>query len=73
MEHLSVGSIFYHFIDARRRREDCLDDFRAWLGQFGEEYNALGELLGSVDTYFAPLVELRTRLAELLDGQSEGE
>lgn len=68
MEHLSVGSVFYHFIDARRRRQDCLDDFRAWLQQFGEKYDGLRERLGSVDPYFAPLVDLRERLAEVMKG-----
>jgi hypothetical protein len=71
MEQLSVGSIFYHFIDARRRREDCLDDFSAWLLQFGERCTGLREHLGSVDPYFAPLVDLRDRLSEVMKNHLE--
>nr|WP_305906995.1 DUF5752 family protein [Methylomarinum sp. Ch1-1]MDP4519711.1 DUF5752 family protein [Methylomarinum sp. Ch1-1] len=29
--NMSISSIFYHFIDARRRTEDNVDDFRHWL------------------------------------------
>lgn len=71
MEHLSVGSVFYHFIDARRRRADRQDDFRAWLSEFGEDYDNLREVLGSLDPYFAPLVDLRTRLVEVLEHHFE--
>lgn len=73
MEHLSVGSIFYHFIDARRRREDRQDDFRAWLGEFGDKYEGLRDALERVDPYFAPLIDLRTRLAEVLRSDFESE
>jgi hypothetical protein len=73
MEHLSVGSIFYHFIDARRRRADRRDDFRAWLGEFGDRYDGLCDALERVDPYFAPLIDLRTRLAEVLRSYFESE
>lgn len=64
MPKLTVGSIFYHFIDARRRNADGTDDFRTWLGRFGP----CGELchrLAAVDPYFVTLVELRSRLVEV--------
>jgi len=35
---LSVGSIYYHVIDARRREPHGVDYFRTWLAQFGERY-----------------------------------
>jgi hypothetical protein len=73
MEQLSVGSVFYHFIDARRRRQDSQDDFSAWLQQFGAGYDGMRDLLGSVDPYFAPLVDLRSRLAEVLNIHLERE
>ena len=34
--NMSVGSIFYHFIDARRRSPEMMDDFRTWLRSYGE-------------------------------------
>jgi hypothetical protein len=57
--------VFYHFIDARRRREDGLDDFRGWLEGFGPRYAALIEALAHVDPYFSTLSELRLELARV--------
>lgn len=62
---MSVGSVFYHFIDARRRTETGEDDFRAWLRGCGEEYSELCDKLAEVDPYFVSLVELRAQLAAL--------
>jgi hypothetical protein len=63
--HVSAGSIFYHFIDARRRREDRLDDFRAWLQQLGGQ-EPLIETLAAVDPYFSTLTELRDELSHVM-------
>ncbi len=60
---MSVGSIYYHVIDARRRNPVRIDDFRSWLACFGSRYATLGERLDCVDPYFSNLAELRTRLA----------
>ena len=59
---LSLGSIFYHFIDARRRTAEGLDDFRVWLGGFGEPGAPLIDAIGKLDPYFAPLSEQRAAL-----------
>jgi hypothetical protein len=64
MPRMSVSSIFYHFIDARRRNEDRVDDFRRWLAFFGETYLPLIALLSGIDPYFSSLVELRRQLAD---------
>ena len=63
---MSVGSVFYHFIDARRRSKDRVDDLRAWLGGFGETYGMLCVELSAIDPYFISLVELRQRLAKVV-------
>lgn len=60
---MSVSSIFYHFIDARRRTSDKVDDFRQWLAFFGEAYQPLIDQLTGIDPYFSTLVELRQQLA----------
>jgi hypothetical protein len=60
---MSVSSIFYHFIDARRRTPDKVDDFRQWLALFAETYQPLIEQLSGIDPYFSTLVELRQQLA----------
>lgn len=63
---LSTGSIFYHFIDARRRTPNAQDDFSEWLVAFGDEYADLREQLGAIDPYFGSLGELREQLAVLV-------
>jgi hypothetical protein len=61
---LSLGSIFYHVIDARRREPQRMDDFRAWLQAAGEAHAGLCETLAAIDPYFTSLADLRARLAE---------
>jgi hypothetical protein len=61
---MSVSSVFYHFIDARRRTQDKVDDFRQWLAFFGEAYQPLINQLTGIDPYFSTLVELRQQMAD---------
>jgi len=63
---ISVGSVFYHFIDARRRTPNGIDDFRAWLQPLGKRYSRLCDRLAELDPYFVTLTELRTRLNSAL-------
>ncbi len=67
-----AGSIFYHFIDARRRTDFKIDDFRAWLWGFGDEHRDLIDRIGAIDPYFSPLSELRVRLSLLLKDYFNG-
>jgi hypothetical protein len=60
---MSVGSIFYHFIDARRRSPEMMDDFRTWLRSWGDD--DLCSQVAEVDPYFGSLVELRGQLTDL--------
>lgn len=62
---LPVSSIFYHFIDARRRTRDGRDDFSDWLAAFGDEFTALQKELAGIDPYFGSISELRDELAAL--------
>jgi hypothetical protein len=68
----SAGTIFYHFIDARRRSPDEIDDFSAWLFSFGDQYNDLIGQIAGIDPYFSSLLELRQRLSTLLTQHFEG-
>jgi hypothetical protein len=61
--NMSLGSIFYHFIDARRRTKDKRNDFSVWLTGFGDTYQALIDDLDSIDPYFASLSKLRQEIA----------
>ncbi|RLA85172.1 MAG: hypothetical protein DRG31_03660 [Deltaproteobacteria bacterium] len=62
LPNLSLGSIFYHFIDARRRSPEGLDDFRNWLMGFGDRYLDLCQRIAAIDPYFTTLSEIRQRL-----------
>jgi hypothetical protein len=61
---LSTGSIFFHYIDARRRPPLSLDDFSAWLSGWGDRYQIIAERLASVDYHLLSLTELRERIAD---------
>lgn len=65
LPNLSTGSIFYHFIDARRRLDNHGDDFSFWLSGFGEECSELCRLLADIDPYFGSLHQLRDRLKKI--------
>lgn len=60
---MSLGSIYYHFVDARRRPPKRVDDFRAWLNDWHGGYAPLSATLAEVDPYFITLPELREELA----------
>lgn len=65
LENLSLGSIFYHFIDARKRTEEKNDDFSSWLTGWGDMYEDLRLDILAMDPYFSSLKELRWMLASL--------
>jgi hypothetical protein len=59
---MTVGSIFYHYIDARARTPNKRDDFSEWLSAFGDEYSDAVGCLSAIDPYFSTLTELRDEL-----------
>jgi hypothetical protein len=61
---LSTGSIFYHFIEARRRVPEGKDDFTFWLEGLNHEYQDLRERLAQVDFYYGSLTNLRDELTK---------
>jgi len=62
---MSLGSIFFHFVDARRRPPHGEDDFRPWLTTCFEGYDDLCETLGRLDPFFSGLAALRKKLTEV--------
>ncbi|MBI5060590.1 hypothetical protein HZB60_12525 [candidate division KSB1 bacterium] len=62
MPRLTLGSVFFHFIDARRRPFVRMDDFRTWLTTYWPGYDGLIQALADVEPYFCTLAELRDRL-----------
>lgn len=63
---MSPDSIFYHFIDSRRRNESGENDFTEWLGGFGDQYADLAGQIAAIDPYFNSLTELRDELAGII-------
>jgi len=62
LPQMSLSSIYYHFVEARRRTENRTDDFSAWLVDFGEGVAPLLEALHGIDFYFLTLPELKQKL-----------
>lgn len=63
---VSRSSIFYHFIDARRREIVALDDFSSWLHGYHEEFAPLIQKLKQIDPYFIPLAELQQKISSTI-------
>jgi len=68
IELMSPSSVFYHFIDARHRTPDRIDDFSTWLSGYGDDYEDLRKRLAAIDPYFSSLTELKERLQQLFFG-----
>jgi len=64
---ISPSSIFYHFIDSRRRLTHHRDDFSFWLSSFKESYQELYDKLTAIDPYFDSLAHLKARLVNLFE------
>jgi hypothetical protein len=64
IQHFSYSSIYYHFIEARRRTPDRMDDFTEWLKGFGNGTEKFIETLGSIDFYYLTLPELKQALVQ---------
>jgi len=69
IEKMSAGSIFYHFIDSRRRTESGENDFSEWLRGINSQYTDLTDKIAAIDPYFNSLTELRNQLATILKAQ----
>jgi hypothetical protein len=66
MRHMSTGSVFYHFVEARRRPPLRMDDFSAWLENWGPKCVHVREELAAIDFQLWTLSELRQRIARSL-------
>jgi len=72
IQSFSLGSIFYHFIDARRRPPYKIDDFSAWLETFDGRYADLARSIQAIDPYFTNLHVLQSELKDILDRHFQG-
>lgn len=62
LPNLSTSSIYYHFIEARRRTAEKTDDFTAWMQMLEKVPVRLIGILGNIDFYFLNLAELKSML-----------
>ena len=72
LPEFSYSSIYYHFIEARRRTEGRTDDFSSWLAGFGNGPESLIQILQNIDFYYLALPELKQTLIARVCGQSHG-
>ena len=65
---MTGGSLYYHFLEARRRPPFGKDDFTAWLieNDDGEKNHPYIEALARIDFYFHTLLHLRKELMKVL-------
>jgi len=61
----SLGSIFYHFIDSRRRAPQNEDDFSNWMQDNGVNETIIKQIR-SIDPYFSPLSQTKEKLLAVL-------
>lgn len=66
IEMLPPSSIYYHFIDARGRTPEKIDDFSGWLKMFGNQYDTLIENIQAIDPYFLTLTQVRDELSHVI-------
>lgn len=69
---LTEGSIYFHFLEGRRRSSGRVDDFTAWLSGFGTRARPQVEAIASIDFYFKSLHVLRQELNRVLRAAGEG-
>ena len=66
IEEMTNGCIFFHFLEALRRPPVHMDDFTAWLQQFGSSGEPFARAISSIDFYFKSLPALRDELSRTL-------
>lgn len=62
---MTTSSLYYHFLEARRRVDEHRDDFTAWLLDWNSRGEQLIKAFSEVDFYFLSLKELQKELLEL--------
>ena len=72
LPRLPTGSVFYHFIEGRRRPPLKVDDFSAWLEAWGPAFDAWRERLAAIDFHLWSLTELRALVARRLAETARG-
>ncbi len=72
ISQMTTSSLYYHFLEARRRVAGRLDDFTAWLQDWNDRGASMIESFSIVDFYFLSLKELQIELAHTADQVLKG-
>ena len=65
---MSRSSVFYHFVDARRRTPNSTDDFSTWLIDLHDQkYGDLCVRLSGIDPFFKTLTETQEELVRTFE------
>ena len=64
---MTNGSVYYHFLEARRREPVRRDDFSAWLKAEEKKNAKYIRALESIDFYFHSLSNLKDNLVSALE------
>jgi len=67
IEGMTNGSVYYHFLEARRREPVRRDDFSAWLKAEEKKNAKYIRALESIDFYFHSLSNLKDNLVSALE------
>jgi hypothetical protein len=62
LEGMTPGSVYFHFVEARRRQKLGLDDFSTWLSSWGKAPSELLKELHGIDVHFLTLEDIRERV-----------
>ncbi|WP_291492639.1 DUF5752 family protein [Desulfurella sp.] len=66
IDELSYGSLYFHFIDARRRTPNHRDDFSNWIALF-DGYEELIDMIINIDPFFLPLSKLKEKISKIFN------
>lgn len=72
LSSLPLCSIFYHFIDARIRNNEKMDDFSLWLLSHNEKYDDLINALQNIAPLFLSLTALKEQLINVTQSFFKG-
>ncbi len=67
IRNMTNGSVYYHFLEARRRTQAGKDDFSAWLREEEKKNAKYIRALDSIDFYFHSLSNLKEELITALE------
>ena len=67
VREMTLGSVFYHFIEAARRTPDRTDDFTAWIRTISPDQEDVCSRVRSIDPYIFPLREIRSMLGTIFE------